>query len=46
MSFKINISSEFICALISFAGIVVSAQISKSVAKSTANKEIEKMKLT
>lgn len=46
MPFKISISSEFVCALISFAGVIISALISKNVAKTAANKEIEKMKLS
>lgn len=46
MPFKISISSEYACALISFAGVIISALISKNVAKTAANKEIEKMKLT
>ena len=41
-----NVSSELLCSIISFAGIVVSALISKNVSKNTTAKEIEKMKLS
>lgn len=39
-------SSEMICAFIAVAGTVFSALISYGVSRSTANKELEKMKLT
>lgn len=37
--------TEIICALITFGGIVVSALFSYVISRSTANKEIERMKL-
>lgn len=40
------ISSELICSLISVAGVIVSALISRNVSKNTTAKEIEQMKLT
>lgn len=46
MTFDISISSELICSLISVAGVVASALISRNVSKNTASKEIEQMKLT
>ena len=41
-----GITSEFICSIVSFVGVVASALIAKNVSKNTAEKEIEKMKLT
>lgn len=38
--------TEIICTLITFAGIAFSAIVSYVISRSTANKEIEKMKLT
>lgn len=46
MALQISISTELACTLITTGGIIFSALISKAVAKSTAAKEIEKMKLT
>lgn len=39
-------SPEIICTLITVAGTIVSALIAYAVSRSTANKEIDKMKLT
>lgn len=39
-------STEVVCALITCAGMLLSALISYSVSRATANKEIEKMRLT
>ena len=42
----VTVSSEMICALIAVAGTVLSALISYGVSRYTANKELEKMKMT
>lgn len=40
-----SIPTELICSLITFAGVIASALISRNVSKNTAVKEIEKMQL-
>lgn len=39
-------TTEVVCTLITFGGVVFSALISYAISRSTANKEIEKMELT
>ena len=39
------LNAEIICALITLGGIIVSAVISYAISRTTANKEIEKMRL-